>query len=199
MALIYHVGEIVETQFLGTYYGTPVKIVIHWRVKPANLPSTDIVQLVQDVCVLFGSNCVSQMKWQGTRHRRKSPNQEQEYREDLFGQVSGGASGDGMPQQLATVWRIVSGLPGGAGNGRFYLPGMPMSHWANNAWSNTANVVHNGLKGQLQQFLSLNGSDPRVTMGTWALLKQGGAFAPMVQMRPGSYPGVQRSRHPPIW
>lgn len=196
-AIIYVQGDLVETQFLGKFFGDPVKIVLSWRVKTTVFPSEAVAQLVQDVCTLFGSNCSNKMIWEGVRHRRLKPDGPTDYRENFFAPIPGGASGEVMPAQVAALWRINVETDAHPKRGRFYLPGVPTSHWANNAYTLLAWSVKNGLKGQLEQFLSVNGTDPRVHLVVVSRKYGPYDYGTMVTVTPTEYPAIQRSRKPP--
>jgi len=193
--VIYTSGNIVETQMQGELFGEPVMTVIGYKVKQT-IHYSAVVQLVQDVATLFASNISNQMRYIGCRQRRVQPDGPTEYREDSFAPVVGGASGQCMPNQLSQVMVVRCGGNFRPFKGLIYLPGMPVSHWNNNAYSLLANSVHAGLKGQLEQFLSATGTDSRVTMGVISRKYGPYDFSPMVRIDWSSYPGVRRSRRP---
>jgi len=196
--IAYAAGSIIETQMIGELNGEPVMNVLAWKVKQAVLPAAGVVQLVQDVATLFGSNISNRMRYIGCRQRLLRPNGPTEYRTDEFAPIPGGASGECMPNQVSQVMVIKCLGEGKPDYGLVYLPGMPFSHWSNNAYSLLANSVHNGLRGQLMQFLSETGSDPRVQLGVASRKFGPYDFAVMTSIEWSSYPGVRRSRRPAV-
>jgi len=194
---VYETNDIIQVQVLGRYYGHEDMCVIAWRSKQTQPFVDGIREHLQGWCTFTSSNRNHNHEWYGFRHRRVHPPPITDYGEYFFTAMPGAGSGDGMPGQMAALWRIETDVHSAWGKGRYYLPGVPMDHWTNGNYSLGAFSVKNGFKAQQEQWFREGGDSEHIEMVVYTRGTHDAVFNPMKEMSYSVYPAVQRSRRPP--
>jgi len=195
-AVVYGQGNLIETNILGRYFGEPNMVTMCFEVKPVNLFDFRIAQLGADISQLMTKMSVAGQQWHGIRFRRLVPHPVSEWQEFNWTPIPGIITGNGCPAQIATLFKLRTSLTAPAGRGRFYIPGLPYSYFANNAYNLNFFTAANGLKEELQDFLGFNGSDPRVWLCVRSKQTDPASFNRVHVVDYSNYPVVIRSRRP---
>jgi len=192
--VVYNANDIIQVQILGRYYGHEDMIVIAWRSKQTQPFTAGIREHLQGFCSFTSSNRNINHKWYGFRHRRVWPLPVTDYGDYSFTEMAGAGSGDGMPGQVAMLWRIQTDVHSAWGKGRYYLPGMSMNMWVNNNFSLGAYSVFNGFKAQQEQWFRQGGDSEHIEMVVYTRGTHDAVYNPMKTMSYGTFPVIQRSR-----